>query len=95
MMKHAAADAKEKLGNVTAKVEEKMDKAKASATEKSDKAMAHDKVGKLEAKERKHEREAKAEQEKDLKQVTQSIYSNRQFCCCQKCDTQVVLPSKN
>jgi hypothetical protein len=27
-VKHAAADAKEKLGNMTAKVEEKMDKSK-------------------------------------------------------------------
>jgi hypothetical protein len=34
MMKHMAADAKEKVGNMTAKAEEKMDKAKASATEK-------------------------------------------------------------
>lgn len=33
-VKHAAANAKEKLGNVTAKVEEKMDKGKASAAEK-------------------------------------------------------------
>lgn len=69
MMKHVAADAKEKLGNVTAKAEEKMDSAKASATEKTDKVMAHDKAGKLEAKERKHERQAEAQKTKDLKQV--------------------------
>lgn len=69
MMKHMAADAKEKVGNVTAKAEEKMEKAKASATEKSDKAMAHDKAGKLEATERKHEREAVAQHSKDQKQI--------------------------
>ena len=34
MMKHVAADAKEKFGNMTAKAEEKMDKAKACGTEK-------------------------------------------------------------
>ena len=33
-MKHMAADAKKKVGNMTAKAEEKMEKAKASATEK-------------------------------------------------------------
>lgn len=33
-VKHAAANAKEKVGNMTAKVEEKMDKGKASAAEK-------------------------------------------------------------
>lgn len=33
-VKHAAANAKEKVGNLTAKVEEKMDKGKASAAEK-------------------------------------------------------------
>jgi hypothetical protein len=33
-VKHAAATAKEKVSNVTAKVEEKLDKSKASAHEK-------------------------------------------------------------